>query len=89
MLWKQSCFFARFHLQAKQFSFFNYYKDGFVWACDEMCRRNSFMRSNGDTWWWDEEVDKTISRKKDAHRAMCWNNAEENRNWYKSRKINA
>ena len=33
----------------------------------------------GDTWWWNEEVKEAISRKKDAHKAMCHNNTEMNK----------
>ena len=45
-------------------------------------------RSNRDTWWWNEEVKKAVSIKKDAHKAMCQNNREENKR-YKSMKNKA
>ena len=43
----------------------------------------------GDTWWWNEEVKEAVSRKKDAHKAMCWNSTEENNRRYKSIKNKA
>ena len=42
--------------------------------------------SKGDSWWWNEEMKEAVSRKKDAHRTMCQNNAEENKWRYKSWK---
>ena len=39
------------------------------------------MRSKGDTWWWNEGVKESMSRKKDAHKVMCWNSTEENKRW--------
>ena len=36
-------------------------------------------RSKGDTWWWNEEVKEAVSRKKEAHKAMCQNITEENK----------
>ena len=44
-------------------------------------------RSKGDTWWWNEEVKEAVSRKKDAHKAMCQNSSEENKRICKSIKI--
>ena len=46
-------------------------------------------RSKGDTWWRNEEVKEAVSRKKDAHKAMCQNNIEENENRHKSMKNKA
>ena len=37
------------------------------------------MRSNGDTLCWNEEVKDAVSRKKQAHKAMCQNSTEENK----------
>ena len=34
-------------------------------------------RSKGDTCWWNEEVKEAVSRKKEAHKAMCQNSTEE------------
>ena len=42
------------------------------------------VRIKGDTWWWNEEVKEAVSRKKEAHKAMCQNNAEENKRRYRS-----
>ena len=36
-------------------------------------------RSKGDIWWWNDEVKKAVSRKKDAHKAMCQNSTMENK----------
>ena len=30
-------------------------------------------RSTRDAWWWNEEVKEAVSRKKEAHKAMCQN----------------
>ena len=38
-------------------------------ACDEVCGKKMGRRSKGDTWWWNEEVNEAVSRKKDAHMA--------------------
>ena len=43
----------------------------------------------GDTWWWNEEVKEAVSGKKDAHKAMCRNNTDENKRRYKSMKNKA
>ena len=53
--------------------------------CDEMCGMKG--SSNGDTWWWNKEVNDAISRKKDAHKAMCYNSTDENKKTYKCMKI--
>ena len=55
-------------------------------ACDEVCGKKRVRRSNGDTRWWNEEVKQAVSRKKDAHKAMCQNSTEENKRRYKSIK---
>ena len=46
-------------------------------------------RSKGDTWWWNEDVKEAVSRKKEAHKAMCQNSAEENKWRHKSMKNKA
>ena len=33
-------------------------------------------RSEGDTWWWNEEVKEAVSRKKLEHKAMRQNSTE-------------
>ena len=45
-------------------------------------------RNKGDTWWRNEEIKETFSRKKDAH-AMCQNSKEKNKRRYKSMKNKA
>ena len=44
------------------------------------------VKTKGDAWWWNEEVKEAVSRKKDAHKAMCWNSTEENKRRYESMK---
>ena len=39
-----------------------------------------------EIWWWNDEVKEAVSRKKDAHKAMCWNSTDENKRRYKSMK---
>ena len=46
-----------------------------------MCGKKRGIRILEATWWWIEDVE-AISRKKDAHKAMCGNSTE-NRNRYK------
>ena len=53
----------------------------FVFVC-EVCGKKMSRIRIGDMLWWNEKVKETISRKKDAHRAICSNSAEENMNWY-------
>ena len=45
-------------------------------------------RSKGDTWWWNNEVNESVSRKKKAHKAMCQNSTEKNKR-HKSMKNKA
>ena len=52
-------------------------------TCDEVCLKKR-GRIKGDTWWWNEDVKEAVSRKKEAHKAMCQNNAEENKRRYRS-----
>ena len=53
--------------------------DGVLEAFDEVCGKKRGMRSNGDTLCWNEEVKDAVSRKKQAHKAMCQNSTEENK----------
>ena len=46
-------------------------------------------RSKGDIWLWNEEVKKKVSRKKDAHKAMCRISTEDNKIRHKSMKNKA
>ena len=48
--------------------------------------KNDGWRHKGDTWWWNDEVNEAISKKKDAQKAMCWKCIEENKRRYKSMK---
>ena len=45
--------------------------------------------SEGDTWWWNEEVKEAVSRKKEVHKVMCQNSTEENKRRYRSMKNKA
>ena len=36
-------------------------------------------RRKGDTCWGNEDVKEAVSRKKDAHKAMCQNSTDENK----------
>ena len=36
-------------------------------------------RVGGDAWWWNEEVKEAVSRKREAHKAMCQNSTVENK----------
>ena len=48
-----------------------HFKDGVLKACDEVCWKK--RRSKGDTLWWKKEVKEAVSRKIEAHKAMCQN----------------
>ena len=52
-----------------------------------MCGKKRERRSKGDTLWWNEEVKEAVSRKKDAHKAMCRSSTVENRMRYEACKI--
>ena len=58
------------------------FKDGVLKACDEVCWMKSGRRNEGDTWWWNEKVKEAVSRKREAHKAMCQNSTEENKMRY-------
>ena len=40
-------------------------------------------------WWCNEEVKEAVSRKKEAHKAMCQSSTEENKRMFKSIKNEA
>ena len=46
-------------------------------------------RSEGDAWWWIEEVKEAVSKKIDVHKAMCQNSTEENKRRYENMKNKA
>ena len=48
----------------------------------------SFGKSKGNIWLWNKKVKKAISRKSDAHKAMCRSSVE-NKDRYKSMKYKA
>ena len=66
-----------------------HFKHGVLKACDELFGKKRVRRSKGDTWWRNEEVKETVSRKKDAHKAMYQNSTEENKRRHKSMKNKA
>ena len=39
-------------------------------------------KSEGDTLWWNEDVKEAVSRKKEAHKAICRNSTEGNKRMY-------
>ena len=59
-----------------------HFKDGVLEACDEVCGKKMGRRCKGDSWWWNGEMKEIVSRKKEAHMAMCQNSTEENKRWY-------
>ena len=65
-----------------------HFKDGALKACDEVCGKKRGRRSKGDNWWWKKEVKEAVSRKKDAHKAMCQDNTDKNKR-HKSMKNKA
>ena len=66
-----------------------HYKDWVLKACDEVFGKKRWRGSKRDTSWWNEEVKKAVSRKKEAHKAMCQNSNEENNRRYVCMKNNA
>ena len=66
-----------------------HFKDRVLEACDEVCGTKRGRRSKGNTWWWNEEVKEAVSRKKEAHKAMCQNSTAENKRRYKGMKNKA
>ena len=58
-------------------------------ACDDVCGKKRLMISKDVTWWWNEDVKEAVSRRKEAHKAMCQNSSEENKRRYKSMKNKA
>ena len=66
-----------------------HFTDGILRVCDEVCWQKRGTRSKGGTWWWNEEVMEAVSRKEDAHMAMCQDNTEESKKRYRSMKNKA
>ena len=66
-----------------------HFKDGVLAECDEVCGKKRWRRSKRDKWWWNENVKKTVSRKKEAHKAMCQNSTEESKRRNKNMKNKA
>ena len=66
-----------------------HFKDGVFQACDYMCGKKRGRRSKGDSWWWNEGVKEAVSKNKEAHKAICQNNAEANKRRYKSMRNKA
>ena len=59
-----------------------HFKDVVLEACDEVCWKKRGIINKGDTWLCNEEVKETVSREKDAHKAMCQNNTAKNKRTY-------
>ena len=66
-----------------------HFKDGDLEACDEVCWNKRGRRSKGDTWLLNEDMKDAVSRKKDAHKALCQNSTDENKRRYKGMNNNA
>ena len=47
-----------------------HFKDRVLKVCDELCGKKRTRKSKGDTWWWNEEVKETISRKMQIRRCV-------------------
>ena len=60
------------------------FKNGVSKACDEVCGKKRGRKNTGNTWWWNEEEKDAVSRKKEAHKAMCQNSTEENKKNHKN-----
>ena len=59
------------------------FRDGILWACDEVCGERMGRRCR---WWWWLEVNEAIAKINDARKVMCRNSIEENENRYESMK---
>ena len=70
-------------------AYVGHFMDGVLSVCDEVCGKKSGRRCKGDASWWNDEVKEAVSRKNDAHKAMCQNSTEENKRRYESMKTKA
>ena len=59
------------------------YKNGVLQACDELCEKTKARGSRGNTWWWNEQVNDAIDRKKKAFKLWCMNGPAESKNNYR------
>ena len=59
------------------------FKDGVLKASDELCGKKKSRRDQEDTWWSNEDVKDTITRKKTAFKELCRFPSEENMTQYK------
>ncbi|XP_068728698.1 uncharacterized protein [Montipora capricornis] len=64
-------------------------KERVLKACDEVCGKKKGRRDQGDTWWWNEDVNEAIVRKKDEHKEMCERGNDANKARYKNMKNRA
>ena len=55
-----------------------HFKDGVSKACSDVSGKKRGRIIKGNTWWWNENVKKAISRKKHEHKTLCWNSTEKN-----------
>ena len=44
--------------------------DAILEACEELCGKRKQRKERGSTWWWNEEVQEAIKRKK-MHSERC------------------
>ena len=54
-------------------------RDGALKACNEVCGKKKSRRDQGDIWWWNEEVNDTIARKKAVFTELCRFPSKENK----------
>ena len=59
------------------------FRDGVLWACDELCGKNKVKNMGGTKWWWNEEVRNAITRKKEAFKTFCKTELEEHKIFYR------
>ena len=52
-----------------------HFKDWILKVNDEVCGKMNGL-SEGDIWWWNQEVKEAVSREKDAHKAMFLNSTD-------------
>ena len=59
------------------------FRDGVLTARDELCGKKKVTKSEGNKWWWNEEVRNAIARKKEAFKTFCKTGLEEHKIFYR------
>ena len=65
------------------------YKECALQATEEVCGVSKGKARHGETWWWNEEVQEVIARKKASFRTLQKHKTEENKAAYKMNKKKA